>query len=210
MKWKSVWRMVQKMKHKISKTAAIFFILSVVCLCTSCKKTDSGYEAVEPQTAQAQSICELATMKCYYHNVAKFMEEDAQGILWWKKDKHFWMEYAGVVTLGVDASLVEIKVSGDVVTITLPPGKIMDCSVDEKSLSPASYIIDSASADIAAADVTAAVKSAQENMEKAASEDTALLANARQRAQKLLADYVNNIGEAVGKQYQIEWVYTEE
>lgn len=198
------------MKHKIFKTAAIFFILSVVCLCTSCKKTDSGYEVVEPQTAQAQSICELATMKCYYHNVAKFMEEDAQGILWWKKDKHFWMEYAGVVTLGVDASLVEIKVSGDVVTITLPPGKIMDCSVDEKSLSPASYIIDSASADIAAADVTAAVKSAQENMEKAASEDTALLANARQRAQKLLVDYVNNIGEAVGKQYQIEWVYTEE
>lgn len=149
-------------------------------------------------------------MKCYYHNVAKFMEEDAQGILWWKKDKHFWMEYAGVVTLGVDASLVEIKVSGDVVTITLPPGKIMDCSVDEKSLSSASYIIDSASADISAADVTAAVKSAQENMEKAASEDTALLANARQRAQKLLVDYVNNIGEAVGKQYQIEWVYTEE
>lgn len=201
---------VQKMKHKIPKAAAVFCIVSVMCLCTSCKKTESRYEAVEPQTAQAQSICELATMKCYYHNVAKFMEEDAQGLLWWKKDKHFWMEYAGVVTLGVDASLVEIKVSGDVVTITLPPGKIMDCSVDEKSLSPASYIIDSASADIAAADVTAAVKSAQENMEKAASEDTALLANARQRAQKLLADYVNNIGEAVGKQYQIEWVYTEE
>ncbi len=47
-------------------------------------------------------------------------------------------------------------------------------------------------------------------MEKAASEDTALLASARQRAQKLLVDYVNNIGEAVGKQYQIEWIYTDE
>ena len=26
---------------------------------------------VEPQVSQMQAICELATMECYYHNVAK-------------------------------------------------------------------------------------------------------------------------------------------
>lgn len=39
---------------------------------------------------------------------------------------------------------------------------------------------------------------------KKASDDTLLLANAQQRVQKLLEDYVTNIGESVGKTYKIE------
>ena len=53
----------------------------------------SGSEAqsvVEPKASQMKSICELATMECYYHNVAKYKEENAEGVLWWKKDKVFW------------------------------------------------------------------------------------------------------------------------
>ena len=44
-------------------------------------------------------------------------------------------------------------------------------------------------------------------MEKLASSNKALLGNAQQRAQELLGEYVRNIGAAVGKDYQIEWVY---
>ena len=44
-------------------------------------------------------------------------------------------------------------------------------------------------------------------MENMASNDTALLANAQQRAQSLIEDYVNNIGNAVGKKYNIEWSF---
>ena len=37
--------------------------------------------------------------------------------------------------------------------------------------------------------------------------DTALLASAEQRAQSLLEDYITNIGNAVGKEYTIQWNY---
>lgn len=44
-------------------------------------------------------------------------------------------------------------------------------------------------------------------MVKSAEEDTALLANAQQKTKILLEEYINNIGEAVGKNYSIEWKY---
>ena len=44
-------------------------------------------------------------------------------------------------------------------------------------------------------------------MKEEAEKDTLLLANAQQRAQKLLEDYVNNIGNCVGKTYNIKWIY---
>lgn len=47
-------------------------------------------------------------------------------------------------------------------------------------------------------------------MIRSASEDSALLASAQQRAQKLLEEYVNNIGEAIGKEYSIQWEYVED
>jgi len=39
-----------------------------------------------------KTIANLAVMDVYYHNVAKFKEEDVKGVLLWKKDKHFWVE----------------------------------------------------------------------------------------------------------------------
>ena len=44
-------------------------------------------------------------------------------------------------------------------------------------------------------------------MVKTASEDTALLASAQQRAQILLEEYVGNIGNVTGKEYSIVWKY---
>ena len=59
-------------------------------------------------------------------------------------------------------------------------------------------------------DQTKAYEAAQSNMEKAAEEDSVLLANAQQRAQKLLEDYVNNIGNSIRKEYEINWIYLDE
>lgn len=39
---------------------------------------------VVPQVSQMKSICELATIDRYYHNVAKYSEDDATGVLWLK------------------------------------------------------------------------------------------------------------------------------
>lgn len=63
------------------------------------------------------------------------------------------------------------------------------------------------SAPITAKDQTKAFEEAQKNMRDKAASDTALLQNAQQRAQSLLEDYVNNIGDAMGKKYNINWIY---
>ena len=144
-----------------------------------------------------RNICELATFDCYYHNVAKYYEKDATGALLWKKDRKFWIEYSGIVTIGIDVSKVKFNISDDTVSITLPPAQVQSCKVDETTLTEESFIIDAESAGVEA--------EAQENMKKAAANDNVLLENARSRAKQLLEGYVNNIGNLVGKKYTIVW-----
>lgn len=162
---------------------------------------------IEPETSQMKAICDLAVMDCYYHNVAKFKEEDASGVLFWKKDKHFWIEYSGVVSLGIDASLVTVEIDDTLVTITIPEAKVLRCQVDSNELSENSYIVAKDSAKISAEDEVAAFAQAQADLEETAAADTALLSSAQQRAQDLLEEYVKNIGAAVGKDYTVQFSY---
>ena len=189
-------------KHKV-----FFLIITIIFICTACGNPAEDKVDVEPQLTQVRSICELATMECYYHNVAKFYEEDAEGILWWKKDKHFWIEYSGIVTFGIDVSLVNIEVTDSQITITLPEAEVQSCNVDSSSLTEDSYIVDKNSAKITAEDEIFAFEEAQKRLEETAANDRVLLAEAQQRAQALLADYVTNLGNAAGKNYSIKWVY---
>lgn len=87
------------------KKTISFILVVIMCLALAAcsnSRPDDGVKEIAPQASQMKSICELATMKCYYHNVAKYFEEDASGALWWKKDRKFWVEYSGVVTIGID------------------------------------------------------------------------------------------------------------
>lgn len=164
---------------------------------------------MEPEVSQMKAICELAVMECYYHNVAKYYEEDASGVLWWKKDKQFWIEYSGVVKLGVDITSVNIEVNDTQVSITLPAAKVLGCKVDSASLTEDSFIVAKNSADVDASDEVKAFDEAQSKLQENAASDTALLASAQQQAQDLLEDYITNIGNAVGKEYTIKWIYTD-
>lgn len=193
------------MKRMISLILTVLMCVSLV----ACSEDKVEKKEVELKSSQMKTICELAAIQCYYHNVAKYMHEDATGILWWTKDRKFWVEYSGVVTVGIDASQVTISVDGDIVTITVPPAKVLGCKVDEKTLNKDSFIVAKNSAKVEAQHEIEAFKDAQNKMQEAAGKDTALLLNAQQRAQKLLEDYVNNIGNSIGKTYTIKWVYLE-
>jgi hypothetical protein len=120
----------------MKKRIAVLFVI-IMIFCCACGKEETQ---IQPQETQMRAICELATLECYYHNVAKYKEEDAEGFWLWKKDKHFWMEYSGVVKLGIEAALVTIEVKDDKVSITMPPAKVMGCTVDEESLDSESII----------------------------------------------------------------------
>lgn len=190
----------------MKKCVGFAMALIMMFVCASCSISPKVPQNIGPEESQMKAICELAVMKCYYHNVAKYTEEDAEGILWWKKDKKFWIEYSGVVTLGVDVSQVTIEIEDNEVTITLPEAKVFRCEVDSDSLTEDSFIVAKGSASIDAADEVEALKIAQTRLAEMAANDRTLLANARQQVQNLLEDYISNIGNAVGKEYSIKWI----
>lgn len=183
---------------------------AIALSCVACGQKEET-PAAEPNVSQMKAICELSVMDCYYHNVAKYYEKDAQkGFLGiGKKDKRFWVEYSGVVQLGIDASLVKIEAEGDQITITLPEAKVLDCKIDSNSLTENSYIVEKDSADIVADDEIMAFNEAQSKMEEAAANDKVLLANAQLQAQDLLEEYIKNIGSISGKTYTLKWVYVD-
>ena len=176
-------------------------VILIIIMCFSSVSCAKEIKNIAPETSQMKSICELAVMECYYHNVAKYKEENATGMLLWKKDRHFWMEYAGVVTIGI--------VEDENVTIIIPPAKVLGCKVDETTLTEDSFIVAKNSAKVEAEHQTEAFKSAKDKLESEAKSNFTLLAAAQQRVQKLLEDYVTNIGNSVGKTYKIKWIYLE-
>ena len=184
-------------------------VILIIMMCFSSVSCAKEIKNIAPETSQMKSICELAVMECYYHNVAKYKKENATGMLWWEKDRHFWMEYAGIVTIGVDTSLMNIEVEDENVTITIPPAKVLGCKVDETTLTEDSFIVAKNSAKVEAEHQTEAFKSAKDKLESEAKSNLTLLAAAQQRVQKLLEDYVTNIGNSVGKTYKIKWIYLE-
>lgn len=191
----------------MKKIICIVLVIAILLVVSACDKKDTV--EMQPELTQMKAICELATLECYYHNVAKFKEPVK--VMWWEETKHFWVEYEGIVKIGVDTSLITIDISeDDTVSITIPPAEVFGCSVDSKTLNDKSFIVDSDSPKITADDQTEAFAQAEVNMLKAARSDKALLINAQQRAKDLLTNYVTNIGKCVEKQYKVVWVEVDE
>ena len=85
---------------------------------------------LEPDLAQIRSICDLATLECYYHNVAKSTKEKGSGLAHLgEKERKFWIEYTGVVKIGIEMSDVKMDVNGTSVQITIPGAKIFQPEV---------------------------------------------------------------------------------
>lgn len=187
--------------------AVISMCVMMICSLSACglKQKDTSVEKVINIT-QMKAICELATLECYYHNVAKVSKE--KDVLWWDTKAELWIEYSGIVKVGVDISDLDLDVDGDVVNITMPKATVLSCEVDETKLNKDSYIMirEGLGAEkITADDQTLAFQTAQDSMREAAEADEELISQAQQRAEDLLESYINNVGEILGKKYTINW-----
>ena len=190
---------------KLRKIVSLAAAAAMLCMETACGR--SVDVEMEPNVSEMRSICNLAVMECYYHNVAKFEEEGNRFLIFGDKGKHFWIEYSGVVRFGINASYVNIEADGMHLTITLPAAEVQSCQVDSSSLNSDSYIVAKGSEEITAEDEITAFEEAQLILEEQAKYDETLLLQAQQRAQTLLENYVTNLGNVVGKRYTIDWVY---
>lgn len=188
--------------RKIAKTWMLLVGTVVLCL-TGCGK--------ETQTADfsgVTSVCELATLKCYYHNVAK-AETEASGIFakWLKTGyKKIWTEYSGIIEYGIDISQVTVSEpdKNGVVTVTMPDAQVLNVDVDEDSLG--TPLTDTGFlTSVTTEEKTTTLAGAQEAMEQQAKENTEMLSQAKARAKTLIEEYIKNVGESIGEEYTVEW-----
>ena len=135
-------------------------------------------------------------------------ETKASGLLKWFGTgyKKIWTEYSGIVELGIDVNKVSVSSPGadGVVKITIPDAEILNVDLDEDSmgepLTDTGFLTE-----ITKEEETAALAEAQDNMEETAKQNSALLAQAKERAKNLIEGYVKNVGEQIGEEYTIEW-----
>ena len=191
------------MKRITYFAAAALLALSVVGA-TGCMQEQKTTQ--EADFSGVSKVCELATLKCYYHNVAETDVSDSNPILYNLFRKRVWIEYDGTVTLGINASKLDISKpdTNNVITVTLPQAEIQDIYLDKDSIQDP--LTDNGFlSTLSTNERDTMVAKAQDDMEKKARQNTMMLEQANSRAKELVKNYINGIGEAVGQTYTIEW-----
>lgn len=192
------------------QSVAAACVTALLLLTTACGKAEEPALPL-PQEEQVKAICQLAVLECEYHNLAKYQDgQKVERFLWMTKGKRFWVEYSATAVLGIDADQVSMELQGDVVNITLPRARVLNCKVNGDSLSKDSYIVDKDSAPVTAQDEVAAFQDAQDGLQKTVEADGDMLNLAQTRVEDLLRNYVNSLAKATGTEYQVEFHYMEE
>lgn len=195
----------------MKKLLSCFLVLSLLFAlagCNSKSKEDPKKAETSIEVDEMRAIANLATVDCYFHNVAKSDREmnPAWYQFWEKKNMRFWVEYDGKVTIGIDVAKLDVKVDeNNVVTIAIPNAVVLEATVNKESLSSESFYFDPKAKKPSPEEQTEAFRQAQSNMKAAAEKNLVLMANAKANAKELIRNYVNSVGEAIGIQYTIEW-----
>lgn len=195
----------------MKRATAIILTIIAISLISGCSK-NAGSNNNGPELSQIRSICNLATLECYYHNVAKSKKPRGSGISHiGETDRKFWIEYTGVAKIGIDMSKVDMKINGENVIVYIPNAELLSIDISENDFDEKSFIISEDSRinknKITAEDQTSAIKNAQSMMEESVKENKTLLLNAQNRAQNLIENYIIRLGQLSNIEYKIEWVY---
>ena len=85
-------------------------IIIMIILPNGSKQKSSAKELMD--YSQVSRICELATLRCFYHNVAEYEKQPDQlfrnGFFKYGYKK-LWLEYSGIIEAGINASQIVIS-----------------------------------------------------------------------------------------------------
>ena len=164
---------------------------------------------IKPDLLQIRNICELATLKCSYNNVAKSTKEPGTGLSHLGEIKRtFWIEYSGTVDIGIDLTKVKMDLNEQTITITIPKAQILDIQLD--TYNKDAYVISNDVINhnpISAEDQENAIQVSKEQLEESFANNTTLLNSAQSRAKELIETYINQVGNATNIKYNIVWEY---
>lgn len=158
-----------------------------------------------PSIERIQGICELATLESYIHGVTKSVKEAGTGISHgFEKERQYWVEYYCTIKLGINMSLVEMEIDGNIVTITLPDVEIlnldMKVSEDDIVMSEDGWVNKNP---ITAEDQKEILEKAEKEIREKVENDDELLNDARQRAEELITNYINQLSALNEEEYVI-------
>lgn len=189
-------------------TSFIFVVFAIIVLIFPESKEEEKQNTAN--FSDVSKICELATLRCYYHDVAEY-EKQPDGLfkygLFQYGYKKFWLEYDGIVEIGIDVGQVRVEQPDEngVVRIYVPDAQILNIGADETSMSDPiaeTGVLTS----ITAEEKAQAFSEAQSTMRTNAESDSSILNQAKNNAKELLKRYVLNVGEQIGQTYTVEWL----
>ncbi len=113
----------------------------------------------------------------------------------------------------MDIANLDMQVDGDQVTITMPKAEVLSCQVDQTSLNEDSYY--TTREGLAQRRSMRMTRRKQSRLRrkicwKVSSRMNPCSKQAQQRAQELLEQYVKNVGDAMGKTYEVSFVIADE
>ena len=190
----------------MKKVILVLMSFILVVTLSGCSK----YRDVKPSLEQVRSISNLSTLDCYYHNVAKGEKTKGTGIAHLgEKDRKIWIEYTGIVSIGIDMKKVDMKVKGSNITISIPKAEVLSVEIDDDSFNEDSFVTNDDSFfnknKITSNDQKKIIKEYLDTMRNEASNDEELLKKAQNRAKSLIKSYIDEISNLSGINYTIEW-----
>lgn len=160
--------------------------------------------------SDVSKICELATLRCYYHDVAEY-EKQPDGLfqygIFQYGYKKFWIEYDGIIEVGIDVSKVKVKEpdKNGVIQIYVPKAEILNVNADLNSMG--NWISETGIfTNITTEEKAKAFSKAQETMRINAENDNNILLQAHNNAKELVKQYVINVGKNMKQEFTVEWI----
>ena len=205
----------KKQPNTLLKSLFVLGVFGAIALLIAFVKPASSEEKKSNNSIsrdQVSKICELATLKCYYHDVAEETVEPAAPFrygLFRFGYKKFWIEYDGIVELGIDADKVDIvepeaNDTTNTIKVYMPKARVLNAYMDEDSMQDA-VLETGAFTTVTTEDHVQAYARTQANMKEKAGSDESLITEATENAKKLLENLINEVWNQPEAQYKIEW-----
>ena len=197
-------------KRKMIRNIGIFVILILVAILIVIFPEFKKEDISTVEFSAVDKICELSTLRCYYHDVAEY-EKQPDGLFQYGLFKYgykkFWIEYDGIVELGIDVDKVQVNQpdENNIVYVYVPDARIIDVNADKDTMSDP--IVETGKfTSITTEEKTKAFSDAQKTMRENAEANNALLKQAKVNAMKLLEQYIVNVGRQMDQIYTVKWL----
>ena len=191
------------MKNKLLLLIIITFVLFSTCGCSTHKKVDLKVE-------QLKEISEWITLEAEYHNVGKGVKSPGKGITHLgEKERKYWVEYTGVIKIGVKAEDINMIVKDEKVKIKMPEPSIL--FINYKDYDEDSIFVEKDSwfnsNDITYEEINSAMIEGDKKMIETATKNKSLFVEAKKNLEASMTNYIEEIGKLNGTNYEIEFSY---